>query len=65
MVNHQNTASLYQDPYIAVINIQKNAETPALKVYDDSLLRQELQLFPDWHLKFHKSYVLNDSEKYT
>ncbi len=47
MLNHQNTASLYQDPYIAVINIQKNAKTPALKVYDDSLLRQELQLFPD------------------
>ncbi len=63
-LNPQNAASLYQDAYIAVINIQKNAETHALRVYDDSLLRQELQLFPDWYLKFHKSYVLNDSEKY-
>jgi len=62
-LNPQNAASLYQDAYIAVINIQKNAETHALRVYDDSLLRQELQLFPDWYLKFHKSYVLNDSEK--
>ncbi|MEY3375208.1 MAG: hypothetical protein RLZZ497_541, partial [Pseudomonadota bacterium] len=53
----------YKDAYLALIKIQKNADTSSLKHYDDSLLMQELQLFPDWYLKFHKSYEMNDSEK--
>lgn len=63
VLNHQNAASLYKDAYTTIIKMQKYAETHALKAYDDSRLRDELQLFPDWYLKSHKSYALNDSEK--
>ena len=62
-LNHQNAALLYKDAYLALIKIQKNADTQSLRLYDDSLLMQELGLFPDWYLKFHKSYEMNDSEK--
>lgn len=64
-LNHQNVSSLYKDAYLALIKMQKNAETHSLKVYDGSLLRQELQLFSDWYLKFHKSYEMNNLEKNT
>ena len=62
-LNHENASTLYKDAYLALIKIQKNADTSSLKLYDDSLLMQELQLFPDWYLKFHKSYEMNDAEK--
>ena len=62
-LNHQNASFLYKDAYLALIQIQKNADIQSLKLYDDALLMQELRLFPDWYLKFHKSYEMNDSEK--
>ena len=62
-LNQQNASLLYRDAYSALIKIQKNADTQSLKLYDDSLLMQELKLFPDWYLKFHKSYEMNDLEK--
>ena len=61
-LNHENASMLYKDAYLALIKIQKNADTLSLKHFDDSLLMQELRLFPDWYLKFHKSYEMNDSE---
>ena len=62
-LNHQNASSLYKDAYMALIKMQINADTHSLKLYDGSLLMQELRLFPDWYLKFHKSYDMSDSEK--
>ncbi len=62
-LNHENASSLYKDAYLALIKIQKNADTSSLKLYEDSLLMQELRLFPDWYLKLHKSYEMNDSGK--
>ncbi len=62
-LNHQNASLLYKDAYLALIQIQKNADIQSLKLYDDALLMQELRLFPDWYLKFHKSYEMNDLEK--
>ena len=62
-LNQQNASLLYRDAYLALIKIQKNAETQSLKPYNDSLLMKELSLFPDWYLKIHKSYQMNDSEK--
>ena len=62
-LNQQNASLLYRDAYLALIKIQKNADTQSLKHYNDSLLMKELSLFPDWYLKLHKSYEMNDSEK--
>jgi aminoglycoside/choline kinase family phosphotransferase len=62
-LNQQNSSLLYRDAYLALIKIQKNADTQSLKPYNDSLLMKELSLFPDWYLKLHKSYQMNDSEK--
>ena len=62
-LNQQNASLLYRDAYLALIKIQKNADTQLLKPYNDSLLMKELSLFPDWYLKLHKSYQMNDSEK--
>jgi aminoglycoside/choline kinase family phosphotransferase len=62
-LNQQNASLLYRDAYLALIKIQKNADTQSLKPYSDSLLMKELSLFPDWYLKSHKSYEMNDSEK--
>lgn len=62
-LNQQNASLLYRDAYLALIKIQKNADTQSLKPYSDSLLMKELSLFSDWYLKSHKSYEMNDSEK--
>ena len=62
-LNYENASLLYRDAYLALIKIQKNADTRSLKLYDESLLMQELRLFPDWYLKSHKSYEMNDLEK--
>jgi len=62
-LNQQNASLLYRDAYLALIKIQKNADTQSLKPYNDSLLMKELSLFPNWYLKLHKSYQMNDSEK--
>ena len=34
-LNHQNAALLYKDAYLALIKIQKNADTQSLRLYDE------------------------------
>ena len=61
--HEENTSSLYKDATNTLINIQKNTKTTDLPLYDATLLRRELDLFPEWYLSKHLQYQLNDKEK--
>ena len=62
-INDQNASNLYKDATNALINIQKNTKTNELPLYDKTLLRRELDLFPEWYLSKHLQYQLSLKEK--
>jgi aminoglycoside/choline kinase family phosphotransferase len=49
----------------SLLRLQLASRPGVLPVYDEALLRRELQLFPDWYLDKHKGAVLDDKERQT
>lgn len=41
----------------------KAGNTGALPLYDETLLRRELQLFPDWYIAKHRQFTLDDKQQ--
>lgn len=58
-----NAAPLYADAISALIRIQRASRPGVLPDYDATLLRRELELFPEWFLAKHHQMVLTESEK--
>jgi len=54
---------LYHDAIDALIRIQSESCTGELPDYDETLLLNELNLFPDWYLAKHLKVVLNINQK--
>jgi aminoglycoside/choline kinase family phosphotransferase len=54
---------LYHDAIDALIRIQSASCTGELPDYDETLLLNELNLFPDWYLAKHLKVVLNINQK--
>ena len=52
----------YRQAVDTLIAWQTASKPGVLPVYDDALLRRELQLFPDWYLGQHKGLTLNDAQ---
>ena len=44
---------LYSDATDALVKIQLSSQAPNLPDYDETLLRRELNLFPDWYIAKH------------
>ena len=61
-INLQNANQLYKNVSSTLIQIQKNTKTENLPLYNDTLLRRELSLFPEWYLEKHLQYKLSDKE---
>ncbi|MBL1142272.1 MAG: phosphotransferase [Proteobacteria bacterium] len=53
---------LYSDAIHALVRMQSSAEVEKLPVYDDSLLRREMQLFTEWLLKKHLNIELSNEQ---
>lgn len=49
----------------SLLRLQLASRPGVLPVYDEALLRRELQLFPDWYLDQHRATVLDDKERQT
>jgi len=62
-VNSSVADSLYHDAIDALIRIQSASCTGELPDYDETLLLNELNLFPDWYLEKHLKVVLNINQK--
>ena len=56
---------LYRDACGALIRWQLASRDGALPPYDETLLRRELDLFPDWYLAKHLGVPLSDAQRAT
>ena len=52
-LSDNNADALYDDAINSIVCMQKHADTDGLPLYDETLLRNEMQLFPDWLLSKH------------
>lgn len=64
ILNEENADELFSLAIDALITLQKiPAEHAQVPAYDEALLRRELQLFPDWYVKYELG--INFSEQQT
>ncbi|WP_078121586.1 aminoglycoside phosphotransferase family protein [Thiosocius teredinicola] len=54
---------LYADALQALLQLQAKASSDGLPVYDETLLRREMALFPDWLLATHLELELDSREQ--
>ena len=59
VITAENADELFAAALSALLQFQQLPLTDGLPVYDDALLRRELQLFPDWYLAKHLQLNLN------
>ncbi|MDE2584940.1 MAG: phosphotransferase [Betaproteobacteria bacterium] len=57
--------ALYSEAVDALIAIQAASQEGQLPVYDQALLRRELDLFPDWYVAKHLGLSLNEIQRQT
>ena len=62
-VNSSVADGLYHDAIDSLIRIQLASRSGELPDYDETLLLDELNLFPDWYLVKHLKVVLNKNQK--
>ena len=53
LLNSENADTLFNKAIDALIQIQRVSRPNVLPVYDEALLRRELELFPEWYLQRH------------
>jgi hypothetical protein len=59
----ENADQLYRKVNTVLIAMQKNTSVENLPIYDDTLLRKEMALFPQWYLGTHLGLEMSDTEK--
>lgn len=63
VLNADNADTLFEQALQALVRFQRMPGAGALPPYDDTLLRRELQLFPDWYLQHHLGVELNEVQR--
>ncbi|MDX8385651.1 MAG: phosphotransferase [Gallionella sp.] len=58
-----NAKQLYGSATDALINIQLASKENELPLYDEALLRRELELFPEWYIAKHLGATLSEKQK--
>jgi len=61
-LNADNVVQLYSAATDALIKIQLASKPNELPVYDEALLRRELNLFPEWYIAKHLGVTLSDKQ---
>ncbi len=54
---------LYGDAISAIVQMQIKARTQGLSIYDETALRTEMNLLPDWYVSKHKNFSLNTQQQ--
>jgi len=62
-LNDGNANDLFSDALDALIRWQLTTREGALPPYDETLLRRELELFPEWYVSRHLGQTLTDVER--
>ena len=63
VLDERNAPGLFSDAIDALVRWQQATRPGVLPPYDESLLRRELQLFPDWYVARHLQHELTDSQR--
>jgi aminoglycoside/choline kinase family phosphotransferase len=63
VLNIRNAEAHYPTLLDTLKRMARTVDARGLPGYDDVLLGQELELFPDWYLSVHRKRKLSDSEK--
>jgi aminoglycoside/choline kinase family phosphotransferase len=63
VLDADNAVPLYADAIAALISIQRASRPGVLPDYDATLLRRELDLFPEWYLARHHRMELTEAER--
>lgn len=63
VMDGENADQLFADAIHALLAFQQLPMDTPLPVYDDALLRRELQLFPEWYVQRHLSIELNEAQQ--
>jgi aminoglycoside/choline kinase family phosphotransferase len=64
-LNDANADALFRDAVDALLRLQLASRAGVLPVYDEALLRRELELFPDWYVARHLGIALNGEQRRT
>jgi hypothetical protein len=62
-LNAGNAKQLYSAATDALIQIQLASQADELPVYDEALLRRELNLFPEWYINKHLGITLTEKQQ--
>ncbi|MDD2686031.1 MAG: phosphotransferase [Gallionella sp.] len=62
-LNADNAKQLYSAATDALIQIQLASQADELPVYDEALLRRELNLFPEWYINKHLGITLTEKQQ--
>jgi aminoglycoside/choline kinase family phosphotransferase len=60
--DNSQAKALYSDATDALLKIQLASQPNVLPVYDEALLRRELNLFPDWFINKHLGITLTEKQ---
>lgn len=65
ILTEENADELFSLAIDALISMQKiSAEDAQLPLYDEALLRRELQLFPDWYVQHELGITFTEQQQY-
>jgi aminoglycoside/choline kinase family phosphotransferase len=64
-LNQDTVETLYKDAIESIHNIQQNALSSDLPIYNQELLNNELNLFNDWFIQKHIGYQLSENDQIT
>jgi aminoglycoside/choline kinase family phosphotransferase len=63
VLDSTNCDALFRDAITALVRMQAHVESGSLPAYDESMLRRELALFPDWYISRHLGQALTDERR--
>jgi N-acetylmuramate 1-kinase len=62
-INADNADTFFNKAMDALVKIQCASQADVLPVYDEALLRRELELFPEWFLKTHLDLEISAEQR--
>lgn len=63
VIDRDNAERLFGDAIEALLKFQTQPLSQAMPVYDEALLRRELQLFPEWYVQRHLGCEFSEAQQ--
>ena len=63
VIDAGNADQLFDDAIEALLKFQLQPVAQSMPAYDETLLRRELQLFPEWYVQRHLGHALSEAQQ--